>query len=109
MKEAEIVAVLTLLAERDDVIYEVFKLPKRSKTFYLWDIFCDLLPGVINTLLKQQTVYLIACERSGTFIELDRLKVVRQTVIPNWSPHMKHSFSTMELDGYVYKKYRVLK
>lgn len=109
MKEAEIISILRLLAESDDIIIEVFKKPKRSLLFPVWDTIADVAPSITDKLLNQQVVYLIAGEHDGTFVELDGHKVVSRTVIPNWEPHMKHSFTSLTLDGHLYKKYRVLR
>ncbi|MER2000447.1 MAG: hypothetical protein ABS882_11780, partial [Lysinibacillus sp.] len=89
-----------------DIIYEVFKKPKRSFVFHIWDTLFDLLPGVTDSLLNDKVVYLIASENSGKFIEIDNNRIVYETIIPNWSPTMKNSFKKITINNFVYKKYR---
>ena len=107
MKEAEIRAIVQLLAQRGDVVYEVLKKPKQSLLFHLWDKMSHLVPHVVDALYERD-IFLIASEHSGKFVEIEDGKVVKQTIIPNWKPKLKHHFTSIALDGYVYKKYREL-
>lgn len=107
MKEAEIRAIVQLLAQQGDVIYKVLKKPKHSKLFRLWDRLTQFVPHVMDAL-DERDIFLIASEHSGKFVEVQDGKVIKQTIIPNWTQAMKHEFTTLTLGGYVYKKYREL-
>lgn len=89
-----------------DNIFEVFKIPKRSFIFHVFDAFLDLIPGVTDSLLNSKVIYLIASENSGKFIEINNNEIVNETIIPNWSPTMKNSFKKITINNFVYKKYR---
>lgn len=97
---------LKQITQPNDIIFEVFKKPKRSFIFHVWDTLFDLVPGVTDSLLNDKVVYLIASENSGKFIEIDNNRIVNETIIPDWSPAMKSSFKKMTIDNVVYKKYR---
>ena len=89
-----------------DIIFEVFKKPKRSFLFHVWDTFFDLIPSTSGSLLNDKVVYLIASEKSGKFVEIKNNKIVNETIIPSWDPAMKNSFKKITINNFVYKKYR---